>query len=446
MTNNSAVNVTILYRTWQLASGLASLFFVTHYFTAEIQGYYFTFVSLLTIQTIFELGITYVITTITAQEMGDTSWKPTDASTPPSILAARLSALLHVIWRRALTVLIGFSFVATSLGIVVMRTDKSVQLHEWLIPWTLVVIFYGIKICITLFEGFLEGMHQVSRVARTRLLSSLAMSFALWTSITAGVNLYSLSIAAAVSVAISLLAYRGKIMTLAIYLYRLDQRTSKSKIWDMKTETFQSRIAFSWICGYVVFQTMVPIAFHFIGAAEAGRLGLALSLCSAVTAISSAWIGPKVPELSRLAACLKLNELKLRLHKMLMEVGLAAILLTIIIWIGFELAPFFSSNISARLPDRATLLTLLIATILNQYITVIATFSRSFKIDIFAWPTAFSACLSLIFGIYLTISIGATGTAMAYGLSLMLGLFPFSVYQHIMLKTSNLKFTGLKTS
>lgn len=444
MDGRHAVRVTVVYRAWQLLSGLLSLFFVTSFYSAQIQGYYFTFVSLLTIQTVFELGITYVITTVTAHEMVNTSWKPFGAAPPPDDVAARLSALFHVIWQRARRLVTGFVLVATVLGVLVMRTEKATPLNDWVTPWVLVVAFYGLKICITLFEGFLEGMSQVALVARTRLFSSLAMSISLWTGVVAGAGLYAVAISAAVSVAASLLIYRGNFLPLALRLYRNRNRAPGANIWDTETQSFQTRMAVSWICGYLVFQTLVPIAFHFLGAVEAGRIGLSLSLCSAVTAIGSAWIGPKVPELSRLAKELNLVALKARLRRMLKAVGSVNLLLVALIAIGHELAPLISTKLADRLPDSATLLILLIATVLNQYITVIATFSRSFKIDPFAWPTAFSACISIILGVCLTRSIGVMGTAAAYCLSMLAGLFPFSVYRHILLESGSTKFAGAK--
>ncbi|HJW57960.1 MAG TPA: hypothetical protein VJ577_22095 [Burkholderiaceae bacterium] len=444
MDGKHAVRVTFVYRAWQLLSGLLSLFFVTSFYSAEVQGYYFTFVSLLTIQTVFELGITYVITTVTAHEMVGTSWKPFDAAPPPRDVASRLSALFHVIWRRALKLVIGFILVVTVLGFMVMRTEKASAHHEWVTPWVLVVAFYGLKICITLFEGFLEGMSQVKLVARTRLFSSLATSVTLWAGISAGAGLYAVAISAAISVAVSLMIYRCKFLPLALRLYRHEERPPAAKIWDSKTQSFQTRMAISWICGYVVFQTLVPIAFYFLGAVEAGRIGLSLSLCSAVTAIGSAWIGPKVPELSRLAKELNLDALKECLRRMLKEVGSVNLLLVVLIAVGNEVVPLFSTKLADRLPNGSTLLILLIATVANQYITVIATFSRSFKIDPFAWPTAFSACVSILLGIYLTRTMGATGAAAAYGLSMLVGLFPFSVYRHILLESGSSKFYGAK--
>nr|WP_297383160.1 hypothetical protein [uncultured Roseateles sp.] len=444
MDGKHAVKTTVVYRAWQLLSGLLGLFFVTGFYSAEIQGYYFTFVSLLTIQTVFELGITYVITTVTAHEMASSTWTPADKLPPPADLAARLSALFHVVRQRAVRLVVGFFVVASVVGILVMHTDKTTPNGEWITPWILVVAFYGLKICITLFEGFLEGMSQVGQVARTRLFSAIAMSVTLWAGIVVGAGLYAVAISAAVSVVVSLWIYRQRFLPLALLLHRHGDRAPGTLVWNPETQSFQTRMAISWICGYVVFQTLVPMAFHFLGSVEAGRIGLSLSLCSAVTAIGSAWIGPKVPELSRLAKELDLAALRQRLHRMLKEVGSVNLLLVVLIAVGHEVAPLVSPKLADRLPETSTLLILLVATVTNQYITVIATFSRAFKIDPFAWPTALSALVSLLLGVMLTRSMGATGTAAAYCLSMLAGLFPFSVYRHVLLEMGDAKFSGAK--
>lgn len=444
MDGKNSVRITVIYRAWQLVSGLLSLLFVTGFYSAEIQGYYFTFVSLLTIQTIFELGITSVITTVTAQEIAKTSWRPLNMESIPNDVASRLSALFRIILRRALKLVLGFITIATVLGLLVMRADKTISSAEWVIPWVLVVAFYGLRIGITLFEGFLEGLFQVERVALTRLSCSFAMSAALWISIVMGAGLYAVVISAGVAVLVSVLTYRRRFLPLARRLYRDENRELRANVWDAETQSFQIRMAISWICGYVVFQTLVPITFHFLGAVEAGRIGLSLSLCSAVTAVGSAWIGPKVPELSRLAKDLNFEALQNRLRCMLKKVGLVNIFLVTLIAIGYGVVPFFSSKLAERLPNGSTLLILLIATVANQYITVIATFSRSFKADPYAWPTAFSAGISIILSILLVNIMGVTGIAAAYCLSLLLGLFPFSVYRHILLEAGSIKFSGAK--
>ena len=433
---NKAIKTTLAYRLWQLVSGLLSLLFVTSFYSAETQGYYFTFISLLTIQTIFELGITSVIMTVTAHEMASASWNPLDNMPPPSDLALRLSGLVHVIWQRISQLVIGFVVVASAFGFFVMHTEEGVSQQEWLVPWVLVVVLYGLKISITVFEGLLEGMAQVEFVARTRLFSSIAFGLVLWLAIFTGAGLFALAISATFSIVVSLLVYRRNFLALALRLYRLGGYTLVTEVWCSETKSFQTRMAISWICGYAVFQTLVPIAFHYSGPAEAGRVGLALSMTSAMLAIGSAWIGPKAPEISRLSKEGRFEALKVCLRRMLIAVGLVNLFLSLLIVIGYELVPVFSTRMLDRLPNASTLLILLGATLLNQYITIIATFTRSFKKDPFVWPTAISAFVSVFFGMYLTKIYGTTGTAAAYGISLLSVLFPFSAYCHVLLESS----------
>src|SRR5688572_27314580 len=61
------------WRSWQLLATPITLFLIAHYFDAQLQGYYYTFASLLAIQSFFELGFSIVILNCAAHEWVDLS-------------------------------------------------------------------------------------------------------------------------------------------------------------------------------------------------------------------------------------------------------------------------------------------------------------------------------------------------------------------------------------
>ena len=72
--------------------------------------------------------------------------------------------------------------------------------------------------------------------------------------------------------------------------------TGESDIrWRRDVFPLQWRIAVSWACGYLIFSLFTPIVFSTHGAAEAGRLGMAMSVFSAVTTLGLSWINAKTP-------------------------------------------------------------------------------------------------------------------------------------------------------
>jgi len=53
-----AIFITLLGRGWNVGAGLLTIFLVAHFLTQEMQGYYYTFNSLIALQIFAELGIT----------------------------------------------------------------------------------------------------------------------------------------------------------------------------------------------------------------------------------------------------------------------------------------------------------------------------------------------------------------------------------------------------
>jgi len=60
-------------RLWGSASGLLTAVLVAWFFTPELQGYYFTFLSLLTLQTFVELGFGELLQQFVSHEWAKTT-------------------------------------------------------------------------------------------------------------------------------------------------------------------------------------------------------------------------------------------------------------------------------------------------------------------------------------------------------------------------------------
>ena len=63
--------------------------------------------------------------------------------------------------------------------------------------------------------------------------------------------------------------------------------------WRSEILPFQWRIAVSWLCGYFIFQIFNPVLFAYQGAAVAGRMGMSLSIVSALSAVALSWMSTK---------------------------------------------------------------------------------------------------------------------------------------------------------
>jgi hypothetical protein len=62
------------------------------------------------------------------------------------------------------------------------------------------------------------------------------------------------------------------------------------------------RYAVSWLSGYVIFQSLAPIAFRLLGPAEAGKVGLSLAAFTALYNLAFVLVVVKVPRINILVA------------------------------------------------------------------------------------------------------------------------------------------------
>ena len=69
-----AVAYSILEKVWRFPAGLITLLLISSYLTPEIQGFYFTFISVLDLQGLIELGFSLVITPFASHEWVHLGW------------------------------------------------------------------------------------------------------------------------------------------------------------------------------------------------------------------------------------------------------------------------------------------------------------------------------------------------------------------------------------
>ena len=63
-----AVLVTLVFRAWQILAGLGSILAVSGTLTLELQGYFYTFYSLIALQVFAEMGLTSVVVQFASHE------------------------------------------------------------------------------------------------------------------------------------------------------------------------------------------------------------------------------------------------------------------------------------------------------------------------------------------------------------------------------------------
>ena len=66
--------ILLTQRLWQALSGVLTIVLVAHFLTPELQGWYYSFISIAALYTLFDLGLSLVIIQITAHLFVGLNW------------------------------------------------------------------------------------------------------------------------------------------------------------------------------------------------------------------------------------------------------------------------------------------------------------------------------------------------------------------------------------
>jgi O-antigen/teichoic acid export membrane protein len=300
---DQAVFFTLLARGWTVAAGLLTIVFVTRFLTLEHQGYYYTFYSLIALQIFAELGLNFAIVQFASHEMAQLVWESegTVSGSPES--KRRLQSLIHfaVTWFSAAALLMVVVLLPVGIYFFSILPPAGTSVPSVIVPWSLLVVFSAINLCISAATAVLEGCGRVTQVAILRFWQSVSAGSTLWIVLSLGGHLYALAASCLMMVMVGSiwLWFKYGIFFKDIFMHRtnLPGINWRREIWP-----FQWRIAVSWMSGYFIFQLFNPLLFATHGPVAAGQLGMSLQIIMAMNGAALAWITTKMPLFGQLIA------------------------------------------------------------------------------------------------------------------------------------------------
>lgn len=295
-----AVMLGILTSLRGFVTGPITMLLIARHYSPQMQGYYYTFNSLLGLQVFVELGLSQVLIQFASHEWALLSLDNERRITGDQDALSRLVSIgrFSIRWYSVAGLLIA---VFLSFGGYLFFFHSPNQGLYWATPWIFLCIFTGLKLVLAPFLSILEGCNQVSDVYGYRLIDGLLTSLAIWLSVSSGAELWTAPIATAVSLlwTLSYLSKRYRHFFLPFFTtYPARSIVSwKHELWPL-----QWRIALSWLSGYFCFGLLIPIIFRYRGSIAAGQMGMTWSLIGAVAGISSMWVLSRAPRFGVLIA------------------------------------------------------------------------------------------------------------------------------------------------
>jgi O-antigen/teichoic acid export membrane protein len=412
-------------RVFQAFAGVVTVFLISAFLTGIEQGYYFTFHSLLAVQTFFELGFTNIITQFVSHEAAYIQIKGDSEIGGESYNISRLSSLMHFCIKWYMVASLLFFLILFVVGFLFFKNagDDNVV---WQSPWIILSIATAIKLFQSPFSAILMGLDKVKDINKIIFYQQVLSPLFMWLSLVLGWGLYVVGISSLVSVLVWFyIIWRSKLYKVlySIYLKTITNTVSYFK----EIFPYQWRIALSSLSGFFIFHFLTPILFKYQGATVAGQVGMSISIISAIQAFSMTWLNTKVPTYSKLIALKDYAQLD-KLFNVTMKqmvticsviMILAYLALNMISWWGLEIN---GSLLGERYLTGLPLAILMVGYITDQFSFSWATYLRCHKKEPFLVNSVVvgAACLLVIFifSKYSSIFI----TLFAYSLVRVLGL------------------------
>lgn len=368
---------------------------VALFLSLEDQGYWFAFVSVGAAIVLADLGFTTLLTQFTAFEFSRATISSMEdiEYSPSSFSFLAVSSVFYV------AILFVFFIATLAVGTVYVFEDVE---NKW--PWVVYCIAGIFNLLFLFLSSIINGLGFVKISYRMRAILSLMIGLLTLFFLLIGQKLWALSLGLFVPSLLSFLylVWRYK----AFWLLCAKAGISNWSLGAKKVNELmrvQLRFVITWICGYVIFQLPVPLTLKYIGAVDAGKLGMAMTVSMALANFSGAYVTSRLPKISK---CFGLGDInggisiftdgfKLRCMTHLALIGVFAIAYYFVVDLDFVKDRFLPLN---------SLVFMSLIYVLYGFFTSWANLTRANKEESFVFHAIFNSFFILIayyYGVYL---------------------------------------------
>jgi len=411
---DGAVAFTSLARAVSIAGSTVTVLLIVHFLSPTEQGYYYTLLSLVALQMVFELGFSFVVQQLAAHECIHLELHEDGSVSGDRQAHARLASTLQLSVR-------WYTVAAVAMGVILAPLGEFFFAHHgapaaahvaWKGPWLLAVAASVVGLWCQPFYSFLDGCGQVRAVAALRLLQAIVGMTMSWTALFLGHGLYSPALVVMGQVAAGLI-FLGTRRRLLIGL--LGHRVQNASIcWAREVWPFQWRIAVSWTCSYFTLQVFIPIIFALRGPVEAGQMGMSLSITGYMAGLVLPWITTKTTPFGRLIAARQFQGLDRLFLRTLGQAMTAFAMIALTADCGAVLLSYIAPGLAARMVSPQLFAVLLLAAGVNCVVQSLGILLRSFKREPFLVQSMAVAALTLLLARLTAPRWGNTGVTLGY--------------------------------
>ncbi|HUB52547.1 MAG TPA: hypothetical protein VL986_10385 [Terracidiphilus sp.] len=404
-----AVAFTFLARLVSIAGSVGTVLLIVRFLSPVEQGYYYTLLSLVSLQMVFELGFSFVIQQLTAHECARLEFGAEGGIAGDKEARARLASVLKlsVRWYSLAAAVMALALAPMGMIFFARSGATGETSVAWQGPWLCAVVASSVGLWCLPFYSFLEGCGYVREAAAMRLRQAAVGALSAWMLMAMHHGLYSPAVVlmSQAATGVHFIAGHRRLFKTVLHC-----RTESFEVdWKNEVWPFQWRIAVSWMCSYFTAQVLIPILFTLRGPVEAGQMGMSLSITGYMSALVLPWISTKATPFGRMVASGQFHSL----DKLFRETfGRAMAVFGVIALgacIGVALLPMISARLAARIVSPRLFAVLVIAAGANCAVQCLAILLRSFKKEPFLVQSLIAAGLAVGLAVLVTPRWGSAG-------------------------------------
>ncbi|MFV0481253.1 MAG: hypothetical protein ACK5LP_04645 [Campylobacteraceae bacterium] len=379
---------TTINQFWRLISGPIILLLIPLYLSGEIQGFWFTFISLGALSVFADLGFTNIVLQFSAHEFAYLKFNNNGLLSGENENLKKIGSLFKFafFWGIKISIIVFPLILMVGFFVLSRKQDENII---WVVPW----IIYGLSTVVTFLNNivlsFVEGCNLVAKIQKIRFFIIFAYSLFIIIFLILKLNLYALSISLLLSSLLGTFLILKSYHSLILQLLSLSSNSNYA--WNKKIFPLLKKYSLSWISGYFIFSILTPIAFYFYGPIEAGKIGLSISIWTSITSISYIWISSVYPKINILIEKQDITSLNQVFYKHFIFAIFTFLTLSILFFVVY----FFVQNNLQELADRlvgvGSLFILCICWLIQVFIHYLAIYIRSHKVELLVAPSVFSA-------------------------------------------------------
>jgi len=151
--------------------------------------------------------------------------------------------------------------------------------------------------------------------------------------------------------------------------------------WRAEILPMQWVIALSSICGFLVSQLFNPLLFHYQSPAEAGKMGMSMSIANVALVFSLAWISTKFPTYGSLIQKKQYEDLDVIALRSTLQAFFFSVILSISILVAVYLIKVYFPQYGNRVLSVYAIAALLFSNMTIFVITSMAGYLRAHKVE-----------------------------------------------------------------